>query len=77
MKKTIIFSVVAFALITIACKNTTTKIVNDAVQTFNLDTTRLKSGEPFYQCTMDPEVLSEKPGACPKCGMDLTEMKKH
>src|SRR4051812_37422891 len=24
-----------------------------------------------YVCPMDPEVVSEKPGACPKCGMAL------
>jgi Cu+-exporting ATPase len=24
-----------------------------------------------YVCPMDPEVVSYKPGACPKCGMDL------
>src|SRR4051812_39153352 len=24
-----------------------------------------------YVCPMDPEVRSEKPGACPKCGMAL------
>ncbi|HEY9871319.1 MAG TPA: heavy metal-binding domain-containing protein, partial [Candidatus Obscuribacterales bacterium] len=24
-----------------------------------------------YTCTMHPEVISDKPGKCPKCGMDL------
>ena len=24
-----------------------------------------------YTCTMHPEVKSDKPGNCPKCGMDL------
>lgn len=24
-----------------------------------------------YQCPMHPEVISDKPGTCPKCGMDL------
>lgn len=77
MKKTIIYFAMACVLITTACKNSPPKDDKNAVQTFNLDTTRLKSGETFYQCTMDREVLSDKPGACPKCGMDLTEMKKH
>ncbi|HEX3776894.1 MAG TPA: heavy metal translocating P-type ATPase [Polyangiaceae bacterium] len=26
---------------------------------------------PIYLCPMDPEVRSDKPGACPKCGMAL------
>lgn len=26
-----------------------------------------------YTCPMHPEVISEKPGKCPKCGMDLTK----
>lgn len=30
-------------------------------------------GEPgqLYTCPMHPEVISDKPGECPKCGMDL------
>lgn len=28
----------------------------------------------FYTCPMDPDVISDKPGECPKCGMDLTPM---
>jgi hypothetical protein len=28
-----------------------------------------------YACMMHPEVVSDKPGKCPKCGMDLTEKK--
>ena len=25
-----------------------------------------------YTCPMHPEVKSDKPGKCPKCGMELT-----
>ncbi len=25
----------------------------------------------IYTCPMHPEVISDKPGACPKCGMAL------
>ena len=28
-----------------------------------------------YTCSMHPEVKSDKPGDCPKCGMKLTEKK--
>jgi len=29
----------------------------------------------IYNCPMHPEVTSDKPGKCPKCGMDLVEKK--
>ncbi len=28
-----------------------------------------------YTCSMDPDVTSDKPGKCPKCGMDLVKKK--
>ncbi len=28
-----------------------------------------------YTCPMHPEVISDKPGKCPKCGMDLVVKK--
>ena len=32
---------------------------------------RKATGKPVYTCVMHPEVQSDKPGKCPKCGMDL------
>jgi len=32
---------------------------------------RPNTSKPEYFCPMDPEVVSDKPGACPKCGMAL------
>ncbi|OFX23762.1 MAG: hypothetical protein A2041_00170 [Bacteroidetes bacterium GWA2_31_9b] len=29
--------------------------------------------EVYYSCTMHPEVHSDKPGKCPKCGMTLVK----
>lgn len=29
------------------------------------------AGETLYSCPMHPEVVSDKPGKCPKCGMEL------
>ena len=28
-----------------------------------------------YTCTMHPEVITDKPGKCPKCGMSLVKKK--
>jgi hypothetical protein len=40
------------------------------------DTTKNKNVKPAkvqYTCTMHPEVISDKPGKCPKCGMTLVK----
>jgi len=80
MKITILFSAAVAIIMFAACNNSTTKSDSgkseSTAQTFTLDTTKLKSGDTFYQCGMDPEVISDKPGNCPKCGMALSEMKK-
>lgn len=34
------------------------------------------SGDTVYVCPMHPEVRSDKPGQCPKCGMNLVPEKK-
>jgi hypothetical protein len=34
-----------------------------------------KAMSGIYTCPMHPEVTSDKPGKCPKCGMDLVEKK--
>ena len=37
---------------------------------------KVRLGSPVattrYSCSMHPEVVSDKPGKCPKCGMNLT-----
>lgn len=35
------------------------------------DSTAAPSGKTIYTCPMHPEVKSDKPGKCPKCGMTL------
>ena len=42
------------------------------------DTSMNSSAAPagqMYTCTMDPDVVSDKPGKCPKCGMALVPKK--
>jgi hypothetical protein len=38
-------------------------------------TTKPATASALYTCPMHPEVVSDKPGKCPKCGMTLV-MKK-
>ncbi len=35
------------------------------------DSTEKKNVQIKYTCSMHPEIISDKPGKCPKCGMDL------
>ena len=81
MNNSIIIAAAAITFLFSACNNSSTKSdsvkSDETIQTFNLDTTKLKGGETFYQCEMHPEVISDIAGQCPKCGMDLVEMKKH
>jgi len=37
----------------------------------------ITGGNKVYTCPMHPEVQSDQPGTCPKCGMDLVEHVKH
>jgi hypothetical protein len=34
------------------------------------------NAKALYTCTMHHEVRSDKPGKCPKCGMDLVKVEK-
>ena len=48
-------------------------------QTSDMKTTETKienkEAAKTYTCSMHPEVISDKPGKCPKCGMELIEKK--
>lgn len=54
-----------------------------SVSVFAQDTSMHKAKAPIrksekvtYSCPMHPEVVRNKPGKCPKCGMNLTKSKK-
>ncbi|WP_229048217.1 multicopper oxidase domain-containing protein [Chryseobacterium arthrosphaerae] len=66
-----------------------TKPVEAKINTSKTDSKKAKrAGEPkkvntaaqsesVYTCPMHPEVISDKPGKCPKCGMELVEKENH
>ena len=81
MKKHIL--VIAAGIVMLGACNSSTKtsdkdakVSADSTQIFNLDTTTLAAGTVYYQCPMDLSEISDKPGKCPKCGMDLEPLTK-
>jgi len=65
MKKLMIISVFAITVLVLSCGTGSSKVNNSVEQT--------KTAKVVYTCTMHPEVTSDKPGKCPKCGMDLVK----
>ena len=59
----IILTFATFTIGVVACNNSNT--TKDAKET--------AKPKGKYYCTMHPEITSEKPGTCSKCGMDLAE----
>jgi hypothetical protein len=69
MKSKFLFPIVLFAGL---------MVVNFAVNQVNGQTTKsapAKQQTVLYTCSMHPEVVQDKPGNCPKCGMKLVEKK--
>ena len=66
MKKvTLVAVAILFSSISVFASHTNTAVA---------DTTKAKKSAPAkvqYTCSMHPEVVSDKPGKCPKCGMTL------
>ena len=64
MKKIFFIAVIllSFALVITACSGNGN----------NAKTEQLAKNE-MYTCTMHNEVMSDKPGKCPKCGMGLVK----
>jgi uncharacterized low-complexity protein len=64
MKKTIMFTGLALALLFGACNSSSTE--------------NKQAGENAeYSCPMHPEEKSDKPGSCSKCGMDLEKVESN
>lgn len=58
----VVMSVLVVILIAVGCSN-----VKPAGKTQTTGAVQLVQ----YTCPMHPEVISDKPGKCPKCGMEL------
>ena len=64
MKKLIVLLIVLTATVT-----TFAQSAKDTMPKSKTDTT----GKFVYTCSMHPDVITDKPGKCPKCGMDLVK----
>jgi hypothetical protein len=60
-------------LLAIACFTVVAAFSQDKKEKMPKSKTDTSAVPKIYTCAMDPEVLSDKPGKCPKCGMALTE----
>jgi hypothetical protein len=72
MKKTLlsIFAIATASVMAISCGSSETKEKTSET----MDTTNMKTEMAMsYTCPMHPEVVTDKPGSCPKCGMDLVK----
>ncbi len=67
MKK--IFIAIGLTFVLIACKNNNAKMANPSAHNMPMK-------DVYYTCSMHPQVMLDKPGSCPICGMKLIEVKK-
>ena len=78
MKKNILlFACVAFLAVAFsACSNNPANKKDGAAMADSSAAAKdssIKKTAVVYTCKMHPEVISDKPGKCPKCGMDLVK----
>ena len=59
----------------VACNNSNTKTDNSTTQTDTSGMKKVMDTDTMYTCKMHPDVMSDKPGKCPKCGMTLVKQK--
>lgn len=77
MKRTSLIEIAALAAVTViaslalaGCSGSTRKDTSEQ----STNQPAQKSGQTVqYTCSMHPEIVQDKPGDCPKCGMKLVE----
>lgn len=78
MKQAIVASMLFFATLFAACgsgsSSATTKDTAATTSTPATDTSKSMMASVKYTCTMHPEVISDTPGKCPKCGMEMVPL---
>jgi hypothetical protein len=76
MKQTIVASLFFAVIILAACNNSSSsKTKKDtAVATSVSDTSKMMASVK-YTCKMHPEVISDTPGHCPKCGDEMVPIR--
>lgn len=67
MKNILFLSVLTILSVSLLAQDTAKVNVTDSKQRIALKE---------YSCPMHPEIVSNKPGKCPKCGMDLIETER-
>ena len=68
--KILTYLIIVIALL--SCKGNENKQESGKPDTLKTaDTLNTNAVKTEYTCPMHPEVISDKPGSCPQCGMDL------
>lgn len=67
MRNLIIASATLIVLFFASCSS------SEKPETTGADTGTVIKAATVYTCPMHPEILSDKPGTCPVCNMDLVE----
>jgi len=72
MKTNLYITIVILILANVACKK---KVPPQDHQQENHDMHNMSNDQVMYTCPMHPQIMKDKPGTCPICGMDLVEKK--